>query len=184
MKRILAVTLLAASLAVSAQAAATVGFEAGYLTSWKEAYYSARIGYVLKVDTSISHQLEVEIGYTEKTDSVGVPGGVVTATGKIVPITLNYRAEIASTDKFGCYVGAGIGTARTSVSGSGFGVTISDSANSMTYQGFAGITYKATDTTSLHLGVKYIWVDDINILGTKAKVGDDFGVSAGISFKF
>lgn len=184
MKKILVITLLAACFAVSAQAAAVVGFEAGYLTSWKEGYYSARLGYVVKADTSISHQLEVEIGYTEKSDSVGVPGGVVTATGKIMPITLNYRAEIASNDKLGFYLGAGIGTARTSVSGSGFGVSVSDSANSMTYQGFAGVTYKATDTTSLHLGVKYIWIDDINIMGTKAKVGDDFGISAGISFKF
>ena len=184
MKKILAIVLLAASLAVSARAAAIVGFEAGYLTDWKEAYYSARFGYEFKADTSLSHQLEIEVSYTEKSDSVTVDGDVVTAKGKIMPITLNYRAEFVGANKLGFYLGVGAGMAQTSVSGSGFGVSASESASSFAYQGFAGITYKASDTTSLHLGVKYIKIEDIKIMGVTASVGDDFGISAGISVKF
>ena len=184
MKKILAIALLTASLVATAQAAAIVGFEAGYLTDSKEAYYAARVGYELKADTSLSHQLEVEIGYTESSDSVAVTGGVVTAKGKIVPLTLNYRAVVTGADKLGYYFGLGVGLAQTSVSGSGLGVSVSDNASSFAYQGFAGVSYKATDTTSLHLGVKYLWIDDVKIMGVKAKVGDDFGITAGVSFKF
>ena len=189
MKRILAIALLTTSLAASAQAAAIVGFEAGYLTDAKEAYYSARFGYELKADTSLSHQLEVEIGYTEQSETQSVAEAVMTAKGKIMPLTLNYRAEFAGTDKLGFYFGIGVGMARTSISESGASIaaqviTISDHASSLAYQGFAGVTYKATDTTSLHLGVKYLKIDDIKVMGGKASVGDDFIITAGVSLKF
>lgn len=187
MKKILTIALLAASLAVSAQAV-IVGFEAGYLTDNNDAYFSARIGHEVKADTSLSHQLEAEIGYTEHSEAISLglaPGDTVTSKTKLTPLTLNYRVEMARTDKLGFYFGAGIGVARVSFGFPGSGRPwISSSDNVLALQGFAGVTYKATATTSLHLGLKYLWIDDVKVMGVSAAVGDDLAIMAGVSFKF
>ncbi len=184
MNRLLVTALVAAGLASSAPALTTVGLETGYLTDWKEAYISGHLGYEFQKGPALSHQAEIEIGYTEKSDSVAVPGGVVTAKGKIVPLMLNYRGEYTASEKLGYYYGLGLGTARVSVSGSGLGVSVSDSDNAMCYQFFLGVIYRPSVTTSVQLGLKYLWIDDINILGMDAEVGDDLGLCAGVSFKF
>ena len=188
MKKILTIALISASLAVFASAAAVVGFEAGYLTDSKESYYSTRLGFVLKADTAVSHQLEAEVGYSEQSETISTglsPTSTATAKFKITPLTLNYRAEFLNTGKLSYYLGGGIGTCRNRIRFAGSGVsTISDSASSTVMQVFTGINCKIADNTSVHLGLKYLWIGDTTLLGIKDNVGDDLAIMAGISLKF
>lgn len=186
MKKILAIVLLTASLALSARAVIITGFEAGYLTDSKDSYLAARLGVELKSATSVSHQLEAELGYSRGSDSIAGPGPTpISATTKIMPLTLNYRAEFAGANKLGYYLGFGAGVSRNRISFAGSGVPlVSDSDTALALQGFAGINYKATPATSLQLGLKYIWIGEAELLGVKADVGDDLAIMAGISFKF
>jgi opacity protein-like surface antigen len=177
MKKLISVLLLATGLAASAQAAVILGADVGYLVDGEEAYYSARLGYAFKADPALVHHLELEVGYTEQKDS-----GV---TGEFLPVMVNYRAETIAARRLGFYFGAGAGFARTDVSVPGSGVwSVSDSNNSFAAQAFAGVSIKASDSVALHLGAKYIWIDDVELLGVDVDVGDDVVLSAGISFKF
>lgn len=172
MNKILTIALLATGLAVSAQSATTVGFEAGYLTDSEDAYLAARLGYEFKADTSLSHQAEIELGYSDTSDS-----GV---RFKIMPLTLNYRAEFVSSGKLGYYLGGGVGICRNSISGYG----LSDSDSALALQAFVGVNYKVSPSATAHLGVKYLWIGEANLVGITDDVGDDLAVMAGVSFKF
>lgn len=176
MNKLVSLALVASSLAVSAPAFVG-GFDVGYLTDAKEEYISARLGHVFATDTNLAHQVEIEIGYTSQKDS-GVEGD-------FLPVTVNYRAESKAGEKLGYYFGLGAGFARTKVTIPGSGVMyISDKGSSFAAQAFTGLSYSLAPTTALHLGVKYIWIDDVDLLGTSVDVGDDFVLSAGISFQF
>ena len=172
MKKFVSLVILAASLAASARAAVIIGGDVGYLVDAEEAYYSARLGFPVATKNTLSHQVELEVGYTEQKDSG--------AKGDFVPLTLNYRLESTPANKLGFYFGVGAGIAFTDVSGFG----ASDNGNSFAAQAFTGLTYHASQTVSLHAGVKYIWIDNVKLFGTKIEVGDDVALSAGISFKF
>jgi hypothetical protein len=172
MKKFVSLVLLATSLAVSARAAVIVGADVGYLVDGEEVYYSARVGLPVAASNTLTHQVELELGYTSQEDSG--------AEGDFVPLTVNYRFESTPASKLGYYFGAGAGIAFTDVSGFG----VSDDGSSFAAQAFAGLTYQANPTVSLHAGVKYIWIDDVELFGTDVEVGDDLVVSAGISFKF
>jgi opacity protein-like surface antigen len=98
---------------------------------------------------------------------------------------VNYRAETTRAGKLGYYFGAGLGLARTSFSMPGSGVSmISDSASGFALQGFAGVSYQLSTTGTLHLGAKYLWIDDVDMFGSSFEVGDDVALTAGVSFKF
>lgn len=176
MKKFVSLALIATSLAVSARAL-TLGADVGYLIDSEEAFYSARLGHVVKTDDSLNHQFEIEAGYSSQNES-GVKGS-------FLPVTINYRAESIAANKLGYYFGVGAGFARTRIKFSGSGLpSISDSGTSFAAQGFVGLTYQASATTSLHVGAKYIWIDDVKLLGSSIEVGDDVAFSAGISVKF
>jgi opacity protein-like surface antigen len=188
MKKLVLLALVATSLAVSARAL-ILGADIGYLTDNKDAYYSARVGWDFKSGPELSHQLELELGYTQHTDSETYPAPLtpttITVKSKIQPITVNYRAETTRAGKLGYYFGAGVGVSRTSVSMPGSGVpTISDSASGFTLLAFTGVSYQASPTATLHLGAKYLWIDEVKLLGTTIEVGDDIALTAGVSFKF
>lgn len=185
MKKILTIALLATGLAVSAQAATTAGFEAGYLTDSKDAYLAARLGYEFKADTSASHQVELELGYTKDSETFAGAGGPVTAALKLMPLTVNYRAVFPGTGKLGYYLGGGIGVCQSRISVSGSGVpSISDSDSSLALQAFVGVNYKVSTNTTLNLGAKYLWFGEATLLGINDDVGDDLAIMAGVSFKF
>ena len=171
MKKFISLALIAASLAVSAQAL-VVGVEGGYLTDAKEEYYTARIGTQLVTKDTLTQELGLELGYT-KHKEFGVKS-------EIMPLTVNYRFESTAANKLGYYFGAGAGVAFTDVSGFG----VSDDDTSFAAQAFAGLSYHATSDVSLHLGLKYIWIDDVKLLGTSFEVGDDLAITAGLSIKF
>lgn len=178
MKKILAIALLTTGLAVSAQAV-IIGASVGYLTDSKEAYFAARAGTEFSSTSSLAHIGEFEIGYTSDSE-----GG---AKASIVPFTLNYRAQFAGTGKIGGYAGFGAGFARTSVSVPGSGLPrISDHDTSLALQGFAGVSFQVSPTTSLNLGARYIWIDDVKLQawGVKAEVGDDLALECGFHVRF
>lgn len=185
MQKILAIALFTASLAASAPAATIIAFEAGYLTDSKDSYLSTRIGFAVKADTSVSHQLELELGYSDQSETMSPLGSPITAKFKIMPLTLNYRAEFISANKLGYYLGGGVGTCRVKIGFAGSGVPwISDSDSALALQAFTGINYKVSDTTNLHLGLKYLWIGEATLVGVKEDVGDDLAVMAGLSFRF
>jgi opacity protein-like surface antigen len=177
MKKLISVLILATGLAASAQAAVIIGVDAGYLVDAEEDFISARLGYGFKTDASLAHQVELEVGYTSQEDSG--------AKGKFIPVTVNYRAETVAANRLGFYFGAGAGFAVTDVSIPGSGVwEISDSGSSFALQAFAGVSFKASESVALHLGAKYIWIDDVDLFGTSIDVGDDVAITAGLSFRF
>jgi hypothetical protein len=176
MKKFISLAILATSLAVSAQAV-IVGFDTGYLVEGEDEYLSARVGHSFKTDDSLSHQVELEVGYTSDSEAG--------AKGSFTPVTINYRAESVAANKLGYYFGAGAGFARTKVRVPGSGVMwIRDDGTSFSAQAFVGLTYQASPSASLHLGAKYIWIDDVDLFGTNIDVGDDVVLSAGVSFRF
>ena len=184
MKKLLSIVLLASGLATSAQAV-LVGVEAGYLTNNKDSYLSARVGYEFRADSAVSHQLAFEIGYTEHRQSIVPLASSLTATTKLTPVTLNYRAEFGGVGKFGYYVGAGIGFARTSTSLPGSGVqNISQSDTNTAVQVFGGVAFEVSSATTLHLGLKYLWLGDTHLSPYTVRTGDDLAITAGASFKF
>jgi hypothetical protein len=46
------------------------------------------------------------------------------------------------------------------------------------------VSYQPSTATTLHLGVKYLWIDDVDLFGSSVEVGDDIAITAGVSFKF
>ncbi|WP_438481000.1 outer membrane protein [Oleiharenicola lentus] len=171
MKKLISSLLLATGLVLSAQAA-HFGASAGYLVDSEEAYYSVRGGTTLKETSAMLHLLEVELGFTEEQES-GIDG-------EIMPLTLNYRAEFLTTGRFTPYAGLGAGVARVELEGFGF----DDRDTVFAAQAFAGISFKASNSVSLNLGAKYLWLDDAELFGFNADLGDDVAIEAGLSIKF
>lgn len=173
MKRLLPTLLLSLALASAAQAAMTAGFSAGYLVDNEEEYLAARLGMVFKTVEKISHTGELEIGFTSHSEE-GVDFDAV-------PLMANYRMEIASTSKYGGYVGAGLGMSRIKIGG--YGVSASDWA--FTGQAFAGFTYSMSDKSSFTLGARYINIGDVEFFGEDfGDVGDDIAIEVGFHFRF
>jgi opacity protein-like surface antigen len=171
MKKLVSLLLIASSLAASAQAFYLDG-SVGYLVDSEEAYLAVRGGTVVKSNTSIQHSLELEIAFTEEQDSG--------AKGQILPVTLNYRAEFPGTGKLVPFVGAGAGVARVKFDGFGY----SDSDYVFAAQAFAGLGYKASETVSLNVAARYIWLGDVELFGVEAELGDDVSVEVGVSIRF
>jgi opacity protein-like surface antigen len=178
--------LLAAFLAITPMISQAVilGVSAGYLTDAKEEYIAARFGTEFRSNTSLAHIGEFEVGYTSQNE-----GGI---KASFMPVTVNYRAQFAGSGPFGGYVGVGAGMALTKVSffiehlamTKSYGYEVSEQNWSFTTQVFAGATYKFAPTSYLTLGARYIWIDDVKLFGTRADVGDDTVLEAGLHFRF
>lgn len=175
MKKLLLLLPLLAAAAAPAQTFVT-GADVGYLLDSEEAYYTGRLGLQLKANESYAHFLEAEVGYTKSTEAGG--------DASLLPVTLNYRLQGATTGAFSYYVGAGAGFARVRADGVSINGPVRLHDTSFAAQGFAGITYQATPSVALNVGAKYIWIDDAKLAGTPVKVGDDVALSAGLTFKF
>ena len=101
-----------------------------------------------------------------------------------MPVTLNYRLALSGTGKLGYVFGAGAGFARSSIDGVGIAGPVRLRDTAFAAQTFAGLTYQVGPSTTVNLGLKYIWVDDMKFAGTSVAVDDDVAVQAGVSFKF
>lgn len=167
-------TLLLLTAATSAFAARPyVGASAGYWIDSEDNYFAARIGTTVAQATGLTHNLEVEVGFT----SLGESGIDL----DMLPVMANYRL-ISERDqsKFGFYAGAGLGGTRLDVSGFG----VSDENWAFSVQAFGGVEYKIAPKVALTAGVRYLWIDDANFFGTNTEVGDDVGLEVGIRFRF
>lgn len=176
MKKLLTALFIITGLAASAQAVIFVGADAGYLLDSEEEYLSARLGFEFKASETASHQLELEVGYSAAKE-FGLEAD-------LLPVTLNYRLQLPGSGKFGYFVGAGAGFARTTIDGVSTGGPVRLRDTTLALQGFAGLTYQAGPSTTLNLGAKYIWIDDANFAGTTVEVGDDVALQAGFTFRF
>ena len=176
MKKFVSFALIAASLAVSARAL-VVGADAGYLLDSEEEYISGRLGHAFASNDSLVHHVEAEIGYSNQKETG--------AKGSLLPVTVNYRAQSIAANKLGFYYGVGAGFARTKISIAGSGLpSLSDSGTSFAAQAFVGLSYQVSANGAFHLGVKYIWIDEVDLLGSSYEIGDDVALSAGFSVKF
>ena len=176
MKKILFTLLLAAGLSVSARAAVIVGTDVGYLFDSKEAYYTGRLGFEFHQALSSSHQLEVEVGYTETREAGG--------DASLLPLTLNYRFEAETAGAWGYYAGLGAGFARTAVDGVSTGGSVRLRDESFAAQVFAGVEYRLTPLVAITAGLRYLWIDEVTLASTRFKIGDDVAASLGLRFKF
>jgi len=170
----LLVLVFALACATNAHAVYT-GLELGYLIDSEDEYIAARLGFEVFPAEAGSHNLEAEVGYFEDSESF--------VKIEILPITVNYRLEVHSAEKWSYNAGVGAGMSRVRVKASGYGFSSSD--NAFTAQAFAGASYKFSPSLAFTLGVRYIWIDDIELgsLGG-VEVGDDVAFSAGVRFQF
>jgi opacity protein-like surface antigen len=175
MKKLLTAWFIVTGLAASAQAV-IIGAEAGYLLDSEEEYLSLRAGFEFKAVGPASHQLELEIGHT-KDEEAGLDG-------RLVPVTLNYRLQAAGSGRWGYYAGLGAGAARVSIDGVSIAGPVRLRDTTFAAQGFAGVTCQVGPSTTLNLGAKYIWIDDVTLASSTFKVGDDVAIQAGFTFRF
>lgn len=176
MKKFLTTLLVLSGLAASAQAAVIIGVDAGYLIDSEEEFVSARVGFELANTNAFSHQLELEVGYTEDKE--------FGAKADLLPVTVNYRFVAPSSGAWGYFAGIGAGMARARIDGVSIVGPVKLRDEAFAAQAFAGVTYQAGHNVTLSLSAKYLWIDDVNFAGTSVEVGDDVALSAGISFKF
>lgn len=172
MKKYLTLALLSIASAVSAQAVIVAGAAAGYLNDSKVGYYTTRVGYQFNSTGTTAHVLELEVGYSKDSDS----GVKIT----LVPVTLNYRAEIPTTDNWGVYLGAGLGQGNVKVRYWSF----NGSDWTLVGQAFGGVSFKLSDSAKLTLGARYVSFDNVDFLGSSIEVGDDVAFELGVSVKF
>lgn len=172
MKSLPAVLLLLTALPAFA-AGGYVGADVGYLTDSQEAFYAAHVGFDVAKSNRLVQGAEVEIGYTTDRDS-GIKGD-------ILPVMANYRLTFGAPEaKVGCYLAGGIGASNVRLSGYG----LSDHSWAFTLQALGGLDYKVATNTTLKLGLRYLWIDDVTLFGYKAEVGDDLAIETGVSVRF
>jgi opacity protein-like surface antigen len=172
MNRLLLTALIALGLAVSARAAMTAGFTAGYLIDNEEELLTARLGTLFSSTEQVSHIAELEIGFTSISES-GVDGD-------ILPLMANYRAQFPGKGSFSGYLGGGIGMSRVKISGFG----LSDSDWAFTAQAFAGLSYRLSETSALDFGARYINIQEATVFDFTEEVGDDIAVELGLRVNF
>jgi len=170
-----------------------LGAGADHLVDAEETYYNGHIGY----DFGCGHALFLEVGFVNQSETLGFntvqpPNSAqqpylvaVNADIDIIPVTINYKYEYSFTDRFGFYIGAGIGASYidTSVTAGGIG-GISDDEWSFTAQAFAGLVYNVSESFEIYGGARYLWLDSPSVLGFNFDDLDDFGVGGGIRFNF
>jgi len=146
-----------------------------YLLDAEEPYYNGHVGY----DFGNGSSLFLEAGWIgeEEDASFLLP---FAADLDIVPITLNYKYEWMFTEKFGLYLGGGVGGANVDVSIGAFG----DDEWVLTAQAFVGLVYNVTPNFEIYGGARYIYLDDIDLGGASFDDLDDVSLGAGIRFIF
>ena len=172
MKKYLTLTFIIIAIAVSAKAEIVGGATVGYLNDSKEGYYTARLGYQFKSAGTAAHIVELEVGYSSDSDA----GAKIS----LVPVTLNYRTEIPTSENWGVYLGAGLGQGNVKVRYWAF----NGSDWTFVGQAFAGVSYKISDSAKLTLGARYVSFDNVDFLGSSIEVGDDVSFELGLGFKF
>ncbi|MEK7949361.1 outer membrane protein [Luteolibacter soli] len=152
-----------------------LGAGVDYMFDAEEPFYNGHVGY----DFGNGSSLFLESGWIgeEEDASFLFP---FSADVDIVPVTINYKYEWMFNDHFGVYAGLGLGAANVDVSA---GLASGDDWSFMA-QAFAGVVYNVTPNFEIYAGARYMWIDDVSLLGTSIDDLDDVGLGAGIRFNF
>jgi opacity protein-like surface antigen len=172
MKRLLINILVLTAAVATASAAPHLGVSAGYLIDSKESLVAARAGFEAFKSGTASHQIELEVGYTSDSE--------FNIDLDLVPILANYRITAPLSTKMDFFGGLGLGTTRTKLSGFG----LSDSGNAFTTQVFGGVAFNPSPKVAITAAARYLRIDDVELFGFKAKVGDDVSLELGLAFRF
>ena len=147
---------------------------------WDEEIYTLHVGVERKCPgQSCTHAFYLEVGYTEKDDSIYFPTsstptngfnqfGMIDLEYEIIPITLNYKYECALTDKLNGYIGAGAGVALVDFEASNGSANVSFDDTTFYAHIFAGLVYNVSPSFEIFAGVRYIFMDDPDLTGISA----------------
>jgi opacity protein-like surface antigen len=152
------------------------GAGADYMFDAEEVFYNGHIGY----DFGNGGSVFLESGWLGQDDRGANFLFPIGSDIDIVPITVNYKHEFMFTETFGFYLGLGAGAANVDVTTGPF----SDDDWALTAQAFAGVVYNVSPTFEIYAGVRYVWLDDVDLGGARFDDLDDLGVGAGIRFNF
>jgi len=167
--------------AQAASASPYVGVGLGYLIDSEEALITIRAGMELPsrslgdLPDRFSHNLEFEFGYADLGDN--------RVAYDLTTFFFNYRGEMTGLG-WVPYFGAGLGFANADVGFWSNFIHYSDNDTVFAAQAFAGMKYNFTPAASVTLGARYLWVDDVKLLGLSARDTDDVGLEASFSFRF
>lgn len=149
-----------------------IGGSVGYLIDSEEDYEVGRIGMTLSKQGKTAHNLELELGH-----SYSERGAIAI---RMLPVTLNYRAETDVSESAFIYYGAGIGSAFIDVEYFEF----SDTGSSFVIQAFGGAGYRVSNNVSVLAGVRYLNMSSITVGGNDIGSENDFGFNFGVQISF
>jgi len=187
MKNTLATLLALAGLSLgtaqlhAASASPYVGVGVGYLLDSEEALITIRAGMELPSRSPIdlpnrfSHNLEFEFGHVDLGDS--------SVDYDLTAAFFNYRGEMTGLG-WVPYFGAGLGFATADISFWDNFTHYSDDDTVFAAQVFGGMKYAFTPAASVTLGARYLWIDDVKVLGFASSSQDDVALEASFSFRF
>jgi opacity protein-like surface antigen len=153
-----------------------LGGGADYLFDAEEPFYNGHLGY----DFGNGSSLFLESGWLGQEEEPSFLFPFFTADVDVVPVTLNYKYEYLFTETFGLYAGVGAGASNVDVSAP----FVSDDDWVFTAQAFAGVVFNVSPNFEIYAGGRYVWLDDVDLFGTRIEDLDDFGAGAGIRFNF
>lgn len=183
MKKLIA--MLAALAAVpAASAAGYFGASIGYLTDLEEPLYALQLGGTIAQSATQSHNLELEFGYASASESADVDGIGVDGDADLTMLLGNYRLLVPISKGVDFYAGAGAGLTQLKMKISALGDSESDDDNVFTWQVFAGIAAKISQTASVTLGARYISLDNADLFDVEVDPGDDIAIELGVRFGF
>ena len=159
---------------------------------WDEDIYTLHFGAERKCPgSSCSHAIYLEVGFTEKEETIGYVDPNVTSavvlrahdvTLDIIPITLNYKYECALTGNLNWFVGAGAGVALVDLDIDGPVVNGSEDETVFYAHVFAGLTYNVSESFEVFGGARYIFMDDAFDGG--APLDSEIHYDLGVRFNF
>lgn len=151
-----------------------IGGGVDYFIDSEEPFYNGHLGY----DFGNGSALFLESGWMGE-EQTAFPL-LVNIDIDIVPITFNYKYQYDFTDRFGFYIGGGLGASSVDVNAG----LASDDEWVFTAQAFAGFVYNVSSNFEIYAGARYLWMDDVSLFGANLDDLDDVGVGGGIRFNF
>lgn len=142
---------------------------------WDEEIYTLHVGVERKCPgQSCTHAFFLEVGFTEKDDSIFIPTsseltnvqfGQISLEAEIIPITLNYKYECALSGNLNWYAGVGAGIALVDLDASN-GVSSASFDDTTFYAHvFIGLVYNVSESFEIYGGARYVFMDDPDLTG-------------------
>ena len=129
-----------------------IGGSVGYLSEFDDAMYTLHFGEEIYSSDRSSHSLFLEVGYaTDDFKEFGINVDV-----EMIPVTFNYKFELAIANRLNWYVGGGVGAAYIEASAG----SISDSETYFLGQVFTGLEFDITESFEVFGGVRYMYIRD------------------------